>query len=228
MKKKWTTLALILLLSIFILPVYTAGAEGKGSGTIDKAKTPSPLDDIIVLPMTKYDVKEAGAIKERLKKIPVSVLQALKDQGVKIKLLNDVITSDPDLAYLKGVVPRGWENTGMTWDDLPGVSEQHVYVRIGYSKKGKGHNTSNLELHETIHAIDRFVYDTASSNESFMKVFDQEVDVKYGDDEYVKLYPEEYFAEAATLYLYNEDTRKDLKESMPLTYKYMDKLFNNK
>lgn len=184
------------------------------------------INSLIVLPTTSYDTKEAQAMIGRIERIPAPALKTLNDKGIKIILTNDIITNVPELNYLKGVTPRGWEKTGLTWDDVPGVSERDVVVRIGYSKKGKGHNSYNLEIHETMHAVDRFVFNTVSSTQEFKDIFNKEASVNYKGDGYFSVYPEEYFAEAATMYVYNDYTRKQLKESTPLTYAFFDKLFN--
>ncbi|MFD2114138.1 hypothetical protein ACFSTH_00025 [Paenibacillus yanchengensis] len=183
------------------------------------------IDKLVVLPKSKYNEQEANKMMERLNLIPTHILEKLYDNNVKIKLTNDIITKEPELSYLRGVTPRGWENTGLTWDDVPGVSEQIVVVRIGHSKKGKGHNSFNLEIHETMHAVDRLVFNGASSTAAFKEVFNKEANIKYKNDGYVSVYPEEYFAEAASLYVYSDTTNSKLKESQPLTYKFFEDLF---
>ena len=213
MKRALTVLAFCIMVSV--LPTYTVHAEN------------SVLDQLVVLPAGSYNEKEAQAMMKRLEKIPASILTTLYDKGVKIKLVNGTITNEPELSYLKGVTPRGWEGTGLTWDDIPGVSEKIVVVRIGYSKKGKGHNSFNLEIHETLHAVDRFVFNGVSDTEEFKNIFNKEAVANYGQDGYISAYPAEYFAEAASLYLYNSTTREELKKSAPLTHAFMDKLFAN-
>ena len=215
---KWDKRLLVFLAFItliFALPTYTVHAED------------STIDRLVVLPSGDYNVNEATAMKQRLEKIPANILNTLFDKGVKIKLTNDIITNEPELNYLKGVTPRGWEGTGLTWDDVPGVSERVVVARIGYSNKGKGHNSFNLEIHETMHAVDRFVFNEVSSTEEFKNIFNAEASVNYSGDGYVSVQPTEYFAETASLYVYSENTRNDLKHSMPLTYEFLDKLFTS-
>lgn len=185
------------------------------------------VDNIVVLPKGDYNETEATAMMERLAKIPAALLKGLDAKGVKVKLVNGKITDDPEFAQYKGVTPRGWESTGLTWDDVPGVSTNNVIVSIGHSKKGKGHNSYNLELHETLHAVDRIVLNEISATAEFKEVWKKEANVKYKDDGYVSVYPTEYFAEVATLYLYNDKTRDGLKKDMPLTYDFLDKLFTN-
>ncbi|GAC42002.1 hypothetical protein PPOP_1359 [Paenibacillus popilliae ATCC 14706] len=200
---------------LFMVPVYPVHAKD------------AIIEKLVVLPSSDYNVKEAEAMKERLAKIPAHILNKLHDKGVKIKLTNDIITNEPELSYLKGVTPRGWEGTGKTWDDVPGVSEHVVVARIGYSKQGQGHNSFNLELHETMHAVDCIVFNEISSTKEFKNIFNQEANINYYEDGYVLAYPVEYFTETASLYVYSDATREELKKTTPLTYEFMDKLFTN-
>lgn len=216
---KWTkTLltAMILFAVSTLFPVHEATAA-EVDATVTK--------QLVVLPAASYNSKEANAMIGRLERIPAPILKALNDTGTKIILTNDAITNVPELSYLKGVTPRGWEKTGLTWDDVPGVSEKNVIVRIGYSKQGKGHNSYNLEIHETMHAVDRFVWNSVSGTQAFQDIFTKEAAISYKGDGYFSAYPEEYFAEAASLYVYNATTREQLKKTTPLTYDFMDKLF---
>lgn len=225
---KWTKglLAFIILFvvaGIGVVPVNKAHAED--TAAVGQSGQ-SVLSQMVVLPTTPYNVKEAQAMIGRLSRIPEPILKSLNDKGVKIILTNDIITNVPELNYLKGVTPRGWEKTGLTWDDVPGVSEKDVVARIGYSQQGKGHNSFNLEIHETMHAVDRFVFNTISDSQEFKDIFNKEADVNYKGDGYFSVYPVEYFAETASLYVYNATTREHLKETTPLTYQFMDKLFH--
>ena len=214
---KWTKrLLAVLLVGIFVstFSVHAVHAED------------SVMNQMVVVPTGNYDVKEAQAMKDRIQRIPAPILSALNAKGVKVILTNDIITNLPELNDLKGVTPRGWESTGLTWDDVPGVSESDVVVRIGYSKKGKGHNSYNLEIHETMHAVDRFVFNTISGSQAFHDIFNKEASINYKNDGYFSVYPEEYFAEAASMYVYNDNTREQLKKTTPLTYDFLNKHFN--
>lgn len=185
------------------------------------------VSQLVVLPQDHYNEAEADKMMDRLSVIPANLLEGLKARGVKIKLANGEITDEPEFANYKGVTPRGWENTGLTWDDVPGVSMDIVIVRIGYSNKGKGHNGQNLELHETFHAVDRLVLNNVSSSQEFVDLWKKEANNNYAGDGYVSAYAEEYFAETATLYFYSDTTRERLKQDMPLTFDFLDKLFAN-
>ncbi|GIP53397.1 anthrax toxin lethal factor-related metalloendopeptidase [Paenibacillus vini] len=210
----YLAIAIIFTLNLAAVPAYANS-------------TNKLIDDIVVLPQGEYNKTDANKMINRLSLIPSSLLQGLKDNGVKVKLVNGKITDEPEFAQYKGVTPRGWENTGLTWDDVPGVSSNVVIARIGYSNKGKGHNGQNLELHETFHAIDRIVLNNVSSSSDFLEIWKKEANNDYEGDGYVSVYSTEYFAETATLYFYSDKTRNHLKEDMPLTYEFLDKLFSS-
>ncbi|TCZ71074.1 hypothetical protein E0485_22870 [Paenibacillus albiflavus] len=209
-------LAITMILATFI--TAPALAETTNNDLVNK---------LVVLPTGDYNTKEANAMMDRLAKIPAPLLNKLVNKNLKVKLVNGQITDEPEFAQYKGVTPRGWENTGLTWDDVPGVSTNNVIVRIGYSKKGHGHNCQNLELHETMHAVDRMALNEISATAEFKELWKKEAKINYDGDGYVSVYPTEYFAEAASLYLLNDKTREGLKNDMPLTYDFMDKLFTN-
>lgn len=213
------TIALILSINLAVFPVSAETSAKLSSGEV--------LNQIIVLPKSDYNKATVDKMISRLAVIPTPLLQGLKDNSVRIKLVNGKITDEPEFAQYKGVIPRGWENTGLTWDDVPGVSSNVVIARIGYSNKGKGHNGQNLELHETFHAIDRLVLNNVSSSAAFLNVWKKEADIKYKNDGYVSVYSTEYFAETATLYFFSEETRNELKDDMPLTYDFLNNLFSN-
>lgn len=213
----YLVIALILSMNLAMIPAYAESNQDNHS----------LVNDVVVLPQTDYNKTEAGKMIDHLSLIPASMLKGLKDNGVKIKLVNGKITDEPEFSQYKGVTPRGWEGTGLTWDDVPGVSSNIVIVRIGYSDKGKGHNGQNLEIHEAFHAIDRLVLNNISSSTAFTDIWKKESGVDYKGDGYVSAYSTEYFAETATLYLYSDKTRSHLKKDMPLTYEFLDKLFSN-
>lgn len=168
---------------------------------------------------------EVSNIKSRISKIPISLLGKLKEKGVKIKLTAAPITNLPEYAYLKGQVPRGWEGTNRTWDDVPGIGGSSVVaIRIGYSEPGNGHSSSNLELHEIAHTIDSLVYNNLSSAKGFKEIWGKERVLLFGDNSYYKNYPEEYFAETFAMYYLNEETRKLLKKKAPLTAVFFENL----
>ncbi|MFT4141734.1 MAG: hypothetical protein QM671_22590 [Bacillus sp. (in: firmicutes)] len=99
---------------------------------------------------------------QRISNIDSKTLYALYHKNIRIKLINFLITYLPEYSYLRGQIPRGWKGTGYTWDSVPGIGGNPVVARIGYSNYGNMHTSINLELHETAHAIDRYVFQNIS------------------------------------------------------------------
>lgn len=189
------------------------------------------INGIIILPKTDYDKLEAQAMIDRLSRISPKIIEKLIGAGVKIKLINGIITDEPEYTYLVGVTPRGWEGTGKTWDDIPGAGGNPTVVRIGYSSPSSlhGHGAINLELHETAHAVDWYIENNSalgriSKTLTFISLWKKEVKSVFGDDYYFNDYSEEYFAETFAMYYLNQGTKNDLKEKAPLTYEFLQEL----
>ncbi len=216
MKRTWGKgFVLGLALAIFIqigLPLRQADAA------IPRAYWEKQL---FVLPQKPFDEQTAKLMIDRILRIEPDVLESLVYEGVRIKLVDGPITDEPEMAALKGVVPRGWESTGKTWSDIPGVGGNPVIVRIGYSDEGMGHGSYNLELHETFHAIDDYVFYGASASPEFMAAFNEEANNLFSGNQYEELYPEEYFAETGAMLYYSEATRELVRTSLPKTYAWM-------
>lgn len=180
---------------------------------------------LVVLPSGEYNKDAAFKMINNLSKIPDSILSKLLVSGRKIKLIKGILTDEPEYAYLKGVTPRGYEGTGMTWDDLSGLGGYpNVVIQIGYSEKTEG--AINLELHETGHAVD-CVFNCISKKAPFLEIWKKEVYNLFSDTstfDYVNKYAEEYFAEAFVMYFYDKEGKEKLKEKAPLTYELISKL----
>lgn len=208
------------LLVLSLLFVGNVWHQGTSSAAISEQFW---LNNLIELPSEAYDEEEAQRMIDRLLAIPDDVLETLVYRNVKIKLVNGSITDVPEYSYLKGVTPRGWEGTGKTWDDIPGAGGNPTVIRIGYSEMGMGHGSYNLELHETFHAIDDYVFDSVSQTQAFLEIFYKEAGQLF-DDGYGDAYPEEYFAEAACMYLLGGTTRELVRTLAPETYAFLEKL----
>lgn len=196
--------------------------------TLDSAPLAEPnsvpiLFKLVELPSGDYDTVAANRIINNLSRIPDSILSKLLVSGWKIKLINGELTDEPEYAYLKGVTPRGWEDTGMTWDDLSGLGGYpNVVVKIGYSDKTVG--GINLELHETGHAVD-CAFNYLSKKDSFIKIWKMEA--LFSDTcifDYVNKYADEYFAESFAMYFYHNEGNEKLKAQAPLTYELISRI----
>ncbi|MEH7224388.1 toxin [Bacillus sp. JJ1566] len=177
------------------------------------------LKEIIFLPESKFNESDAAKMIERVNQIDNIILQGLVDEGVVLKLFTGLLTEEPTAAYLEGKKPRGYSKNGPTWDNVLGIGGSEVVLaKIGFSEKGKGHGSINLELHELAHSIDKFVFDSISKDPYFLAIWHKEVKQLFPNRAYFSDYPEEYFAEAFAMYYLSEQSRNQLKHTAPMTY----------
>lgn len=183
------------------------------------------LEKIIMVPNGIFNEQEAGEIIKRIDHLPVSLLEKIRSERIYIKLFTGLLTDHPTTRYLRGVTPRGYANSETTWDDVPGIGGgKTVLVKIGASYKGKGHSSTNLELHELAHSIDRQVFNHIRENPQFQKIWREEVWSLFGNEAYFQLFPEEYFAESFAMFYANKETNLFLMEKAPKTYSLIEDL----
>lgn len=189
-------------------------------------------EEFFILPvMGTYDKEEADKMKKRILKVSDNILVTLYRAGVRMKLTNKPITNEPELQYLSGLVPRGWEYSGLTWDDVPGAGGyEYPIARIGYSEPGyqHHHDSVNLELHELAHTVDsyiagKYIPEYISSSDEFIEIWQTEV-FDFLPDEYFINYYEEYFAESFAMYYLNKDSRSLLETYAPKTFEFIANL----
>lgn len=225
-------IAILVIIAVFLL-------QGNSKPSVDgvllkhtklytkmKLKSGKYLSNIIVLPhSSNYDIEEVKKITLRLDRLPSTMLKKVSSSGIKIKLFQGNLTDNPSAAYLKGITPRGYQNNSTTWDQVPGIGgSKIVLVKIGYSEKGKGHGSVDLELHELAHSLDRYLYHAENKNSIFQSIWKAEVTKLYPKQSYFIDFPEEYFAECFAMYYYNDETRNVLKRAAPKTYTYISSL----
>ncbi len=187
-------------------------------------RSPSLLGTIIILPTGSFNEPEAEKIITRIDKLPVSILEKMNEQHMKLKLFTGKLTDNPTAIHLTGVVPRGYKNN-VTWDAVPGIGgAKTVLVKIGFSEKGNGHSSENLELHELAHSLDRYIFHEISQQQDYLAIWNQEKNSLFPNQEYFLTYAEEYFAESFALYYFNENSRQRLKINAPQTYELIKKL----
>lgn len=211
---------------ILFLSLQVSGASGLNvkDGQAAQNSKSFNISNLIILPKGNYDINEANKMIGRIEKIPSPILQELYKENVNIILSTTNITEVKEYEYLKGVTPKGWEGTGKTWDDVPGAGGKPVVARIGYSDPGEAHGSVNLELHETAHAIDAYVFDNISSSEEYKAIWGKEVVNLFVNEAYFVNYSEEYFAETYAIFYLNEVENLKLKEKAPLTYEFIKNL----
>ena len=213
--KKIHGMIFVTIFIFYLNPIFSIEFSEKEKKLIEK---------FIVLPVDGYDKVESDKIIRRVLNVNNEFLQEFKEKGGIIKLINTNITGDENYSYLKGITPRGWEKTGKTWDDIPGIGGQIVLVRIGYSEPSleHGHATYNLELHELAHGLDYYVFNSISATEDFKKVM-KESKRLFGVDPYFS-YPEEYFADSFAKYYLSPKSRQEMKRLAPSTYEFIKAL----
>lgn len=189
-------------------------------GLVSKDEMDLLIKLFVELPEDEYDIEEAEEMITRIRLVPENYIELLIRDGTSIRLINNPMTDEPEYEHLRGVIPRGWEETGRTWDDVPGAGGQLIVARIGYSDPGEYHGSHNLELHEIGHQVDFVVFDLHgldSTNADFAEL--TEIEESLFSGAYYK-YDEEYFAEAFTMYYLSEATNKELKREAPQVYEY--------
>ncbi len=183
------------------------------------------LSKMVLLPKDHYNVEEASKMVQTLAKIPSSLLKKLWKHRVYIKFFTGNLTDEEEAFHLKNQLPRGYRNHNRTWDDVPGMGGGHVVlVKIGSSRKGAGHGSVNLELHETAHSLDRIVFDRIRDDPYFLSIWKKEAGLLFNYGYYYLMYPEEFFAESFAMFYASKDTRKLLKEQGPLIYSFIKNL----
>lgn len=188
------------------------------------------LDDMIEVRTTdSSNNAEAEKMIERLNNVDSRILYETNRSGVSIILMDVPLTELPEFQHLSGTVPRGWEQSGSTWDNVPGAGGFTTAARIGYSDPGNGHSTINLELHEYAHAVDSYTAGfTFSSTSEFNGLMASEKNALFGDHQVSEYFdvPSEYFAEVFAMYYLGGEERDKLQSRAPQTYEYIDTLHN--
>ena len=140
-------------------------AAGSGAGAAGGAGDDPKLALARELTSTagSADENDKELVAQELAKLPIEILQRMKDKGIKVKVCRGSVTDY--LTDLKGVQPRGWPD-GQTWDGVPGTYEptknEVVIATVGHDTpagahvpaSGEGHGSQNLVIHETMHGVD--------------------------------------------------------------------------
>ncbi len=183
------------------------------------------LGELVYLPTSFFEEKDAMRMIQNLEKIDEGILSAAARESIQIKLFTGSLTNQPGLGSLKNSKPRGYTESDSYWDLVPGMSDNRVvYAKIGHSEFGSGHGSVSLELHEFAHAIDRYVFHYIRLDPIFINIWKQEVKGIFPFRDYFINFPEEYFAEAFAMFYFDEETRKLLKQKAPLTFQFIQSL----
>lgn len=210
------------LMGLVMIGVFTIAVNQQIS-----AQDSNLLEMIEVRTTDSSNNAEAEQMIERLDNVDSRILYETNRSGVSIILMDVPLTELSEFQHLSDTVPRGWEGSGNTWDDVPGAGGFTTAARIGYSDPGNGHSTINLELHEYAHAVDSYTAGfTFSDDSEFRQIMAEEKDALFGDhavSEYFDV-PSEYFAEAFAMYYLGGEEQSKLQSRAPQTYSYMETL----
>src|SRR5690625_1786694 len=211
-------IGLITVLLIFIGLNQNISAQDQNLADMIEVRTTDSSNDA-----------DAEQMIERLNNVDSRILYETNRSGVSIILMDVPLTDLPEFQHLSGTVPRGWEQSGSTWDDVPGAGGFTTAARMGYSDAGNGHSTINLELHEYAHAVDRYTAGfTFSSTSEFNEIMAAEKNALFGDHQVSEYFdvPSDYFAEVFAMYYLDGKERDKLQSRAPRTYEYIDTLHN--
>ncbi len=210
------------IMSLIMISFFTMAVNQQIS-----AQDSNLLEMVEVRTTNSSNNAEAERMIERLDNVDSRILYETNRSGVTIILMDVSLTELPEFQHLSGTVPRGWEGSGNTWDDVPGAGGFTTAARIGYSDPGNGHSTINLELHEYGHAVDSYTAGfTFSDSSEFRQIATAEKGALFGDhpvSEYFDI-PSEYFAEAFAMYYLGGEEQSKLQSRAPQTYNYMETL----
>src|SRR5699024_807469 len=84
-----------------------------------------------------YDYDEEQKMIDRIGILTNRIIEDAVKSNVRLVFTDFVITYLPVYHSLSVVVPRGWEEIGRTWDDVPGAGGKLTVARIGHSDYGK-------------------------------------------------------------------------------------------
>ena len=130
-------------------------------GTEETAGAGSARD--LSIPGGHGTVEDVDAIVAHASLLPDYVFRRFQRKGVRFVACRDSVTDFE--TSLRGKIPRGWEQTGKTWDDVPGVflpdrnrvviaTIEHDSQRVIPDRSVGTHGSADLLLHETLHGYD--------------------------------------------------------------------------
>jgi hypothetical protein len=140
------------------LHAYLAGEDGTGS----QRHLPVNLDNLAAwrksgnLNVLDENTSTVRHIMQELSRIPPYIHEAVMADGFKGFFVGDrPMTALDDMQDYKGMVPRGWEGSGKTWDDVAGSGPAgRDYKDVATAGRGEGYSESNsVALHEYGHVV---------------------------------------------------------------------------
>jgi hypothetical protein len=177
---------------------------------------------------------DVDVLKKDIALLPTDMLRRMDRSGVKFRAVRNSVTDH--MTNLRGVVPRGWEGTGKTWDSVPGLYDPNTNEVLVATISGPGgsrrvppvgsHGSKNLSLHEAIHAFDYTQGMPSINNAEFNAARNKDLPALTAYNDYFAqpgdAGKEETYAEALAMYI---DREPILQQRFPNLYNYFHKEF---
>lgn len=140
-----------------------ARMEAEGFAPADAIITDPNQARLLVIPGGSGDAQDQQAVADLAEKLPAFVVNRFFRKKARIVACRGSIT-DFETRY-RGEVPRGWETTGRTWDEVPGAylpAKKRAVIatiesdgaRIVPSHEDASHGSVDLVIHECLHGYD--------------------------------------------------------------------------
>jgi len=140
-----------------------ANLEGIEGVALDRAR-------LLVVPGGSGTPEDVAAVAEGATQLPSWVVDHFLSLGIRIIACRGSVTDFE--SDLRGVVPRGWDKVGRTWDSVPGSyfdGKRRVVIatsdgsgrRVVPDKSSGLHGSDSLVVHESLHGYD---YSTGHSS----------------------------------------------------------------
>lgn len=163
-----------------------SAAEGVAlaSAAADWARANPAEAEALLVAGGSADASDVAAARPHARLLPAAVVRFLRDKGIPVVVCRESITDHE--ASLRGVKPRGWprnpDGTEPTWDQVPGAylpRRRQVVVatrmRAGVREVAtSGHGSTNLLIHEALHAHDREARRRPTETRSFRDAWDRD------------------------------------------------------
>lgn len=167
----------------------------------------------------------ARLVADRLANLPERVVRQLDAQGIRNTLFSGVLTDVHGYRRFRDIHPPGW-SAGRTFADVPGVADKGGFAaNPNRERKGSGHATDSLVLHELGHVVDSALARpqdwNASSSDSWLRGPQREVVRRGAVGEYFTQNPTEWYAESMMRYMRTPQSHAALARWYPETFAFL-------
>jgi hypothetical protein len=141
---------------------------------------------LLVVAGGSASAEDVAAVIARANALPAYVIEHFIDRRIRIVACREAVTDfERDL---RGVVPRGWERTGRTWDSVPGsyfddrkrvviatIASPGDGARVVPDKSSGRHGSDDLVVHESLHGYDYSLRHTLLADAGFVAARDADL-----------------------------------------------------